>query len=399
MRTAPARRRVVLLLFIATFLTGIGWSGAASAYPWMIRHPYSGCVPCHADPSGGGLITEYGRAQSELLLRTRYGGPPAEEAGTIGNFAFGVPLPEWLLLGVSSRNLVFASMTPPPKVTRFIQMQADARAQITVDRFRANGSLGFVHQGGRTAAITHGDEDNLVSREHWLGVDLGEDKEFLLRAGRINLPFGVRSIEHTLWARSSTRTDLDSTAQHGLSLAYSGTTLRGELMAVLGNYQIGPDDFRERGYSAFAEIAVGEHAAIGASSLLTYAARDIRLNVSNLRQAHGLMARYSPVEPLVFMAEGDVLVAIPGDLGTLVGFTAMLQGDLEPIQGVHLMLTGEAVDEGNEGDKPSIGGWATINWFFAPHADIRLDGISKLLWTGTAYVTGVTLDAQLHFWL
>src|ERR1700684_1736290 len=46
----------------------------AHAYPWMIRHGYTGCMPCHTDPSGGaGALTEYGRAQSDLLLRMRYG--------------------------------------------------------------------------------------------------------------------------------------------------------------------------------------------------------------------------------------------------------------------------------------------------------------------------------------
>ena len=49
-------------------------ASSASAYPWMIRHGYTGCTPCHTDPSGGaGALTEYGRAQSDLLLRMRYG--------------------------------------------------------------------------------------------------------------------------------------------------------------------------------------------------------------------------------------------------------------------------------------------------------------------------------------
>src|SRR5262249_45092482 len=44
------------------------WPAAASAYPTMIRHGYTQCASCHTDPSGGTLLTEYGRAQSELLL-------------------------------------------------------------------------------------------------------------------------------------------------------------------------------------------------------------------------------------------------------------------------------------------------------------------------------------------
>src|SRR5437762_945568 len=62
----------------------------AAAYPWMIRHDYTGCTPCHADPSGAGLITAYGRAQGELLLRTRWSGKTDEEPGKIAQFAFGL---------------------------------------------------------------------------------------------------------------------------------------------------------------------------------------------------------------------------------------------------------------------------------------------------------------------
>ena len=46
---------------------------SAQAYPWMIRHDYTGCATCHVDPSGGGVLTAYGSAQGDMLLRTRYG--------------------------------------------------------------------------------------------------------------------------------------------------------------------------------------------------------------------------------------------------------------------------------------------------------------------------------------
>ena len=70
---------------------------AARAYPWMIKHDYASCAACHADPSGGGLLTAYGRAQSELLVRMPYGTSPEEEP-TYAGFLYGlVNLPDWLL--------------------------------------------------------------------------------------------------------------------------------------------------------------------------------------------------------------------------------------------------------------------------------------------------------------
>jgi len=98
-------RAARLLSWIAV-VAAICWPRAASAYPWMIRHEYQGCVPCHADPSGAGLLTEYGRAMGENVLRSRYGSKPADELPVYARFLFGVPTPEWLLLGGSAFGLL-----------------------------------------------------------------------------------------------------------------------------------------------------------------------------------------------------------------------------------------------------------------------------------------------------
>jgi hypothetical protein len=57
----------------------------AYAYPWMARHEYFGCATCHSDPSGGGLLTRYGRAQDELLLTMRYSGSGEEGSQAEGS--------------------------------------------------------------------------------------------------------------------------------------------------------------------------------------------------------------------------------------------------------------------------------------------------------------------------
>ena len=42
----------------------------ATATPWMIQHGYTSCSQCHVDPSGAGPMTDYGRAQAEVLVRS-----------------------------------------------------------------------------------------------------------------------------------------------------------------------------------------------------------------------------------------------------------------------------------------------------------------------------------------
>lgn len=406
-RSSSIARVVASLILFATILLA---PALASAYPWMIRHEYTGCTPCHADPTGGGLLTEYGRAQSEILLRTRYSGKPEDEAGPIARFAWGVPTPDWLLLGGSFRGMYLGTKQIGGEYSdRPILMQADLRAQIAIKRFRASGSLGYLYEGGQGAQITHRDRHNLVSREHWLGVDLGEDNQYLLRAGRLNLPFGIRSIEHTMWMRSATRTNINADQQVGLAFSASTEKVRGEIMAIAGNYFINPDSFRERGYAGFVEFNIAPKVMIGVESLVTYAKTDKNTGVSLVRQAHGIILRASPVKPLVLGVEGAALAFTPTTGGgTKVGYAAMLQADIEPVQGVHIIAAGESqiiATPGTDGTsplaatKPFFGGWLGAAWFFLPHADVRVDVLAQSIPAGPERVTAITFLAQWHIFL
>ncbi|WP_146649484.1 hypothetical protein [Labilithrix luteola] len=392
----------------------LAWTRAASAYAWMIRHEYNGCVQCHADPSGGGLLTEYGRAQGVVLLASRYGKDATdEEPGKIKDFAFGlVPLPSPLLLGGDYRLLNFnqhLSVPGAPSTTtsRWIQMQADLEGQLTFGRFRANGSIGYDHNGAQAAAITHRQTDNLISRVHWLGVDLGSDNEFLLRAGRMNLPYGLRIIEHETFVRISTRTDINAAQQDGVAFAWNGEGLRAEIMAILGNYQINPDRFRERGYSGYIEWSPHPKIAAGLSSQVTHVEADPQLaGYPELwRQSHGLFARFTPWKPLVVMAEGDLLVnSTPSspsspDRGGPLGHATLLQADVEVWQGLHLIATGETLRPSSHGVDLSYGAWGSVAWFFLPHFDVRGDAIWQHLSTGGPAFTQTLYLAQLHGYL
>ena len=396
---APGRAARVIVVWIVA-VAGFVWPSRAAAYAWMIRHEYTGCVPCHADPSGGGLLTSYGRAQGELLLRTRYGAPNDEEAGRLGGFLFGaIDLPEDLLLGGDARYFVMKSKAgdAPANTDNFL-MQADATAQLTLDRARANASVGYAQQGAFPAALTHGASDNLVSRVHWIGIDVGDERQWLIRAGRMNLPFGIRSIEHTMFVRSATRTDINSGQQYGVAVAYGGEVCRAEAMGIAGNFLVAPDAYRERGYGGYVECSPSERLAIGASSLGTHASRDVDLRTERTRQVDGAFVRYAPWEPLVVLAEADLLIDWEGGGAAAVGTAGMLQTDVELIQGVHVMATGELLKSPSR-DGTSFAAWGSSAWFFAPHADVRIDAVYQSLASAHADLGIASLLMQLHLYL
>lgn len=379
-----------LLAFLTVVAAGLVGS-RAEAYSWMIRHGHNGCGACHVDPSGAGLLTAYGREQGDEELPTRYGRADQEhKAGLLWGL---VSPPDWLLLGAGLRGAVLATKVggapagagapSPGWGTSLVLMQADARAGIRRGPLRASVSVGGVADGSYAAVL-----GDFVSREHWVGYAPAGDT-LLVRAGRMNLPFGIRSIEHTLWVRQGTRTDINDLQEHGLAFAYASPRLRAEVMGILGNYQISPDAHRQRGYSALAEFVALRGLAIGASSLVTRVGEDIRLKVKNVRQAHGLFVRFSPAEALALLAEGDLLLDAPAGAASSTGFVSMLQADVEPLQGVHFILTGETLTPGRTGTSSSYGGWAAIDWFCFRQMDVRLD----FMWRRMAYGPD-TLDAM-----
>ena len=404
-----------LLAALAAFFFFTTISPSAAAYPWMIRHEYSACVLCHADPSGGGLLTEYGRAQSEILLRTQYG-KAVDDPGKVGEFLFGAfTMPDALLLGGDAREaILYVKPEGAPSTNDVFLMQGDLEGQVTVSRLRANASIGFAQEGALAASITKGSKNNLVSRLHWLGVDLGSDNQFLIRAGRMNLPFGLRSVEHVAWTRVYTRTDSNDQQQDGAAFAFNVPNLRGEVMAIAGNFQESPDAFRERGYSAYVEWDPVAQFALGASSLVTHANHGVDptgtpLPGDLIRQAHGIFARAVPWKPLVLSMESDILYdsqppTFTNGAQNGAGSVTQLQADLEPIQGVHVIGIGEMLYRksdvpGPEDIAPWWRGWLVLNWFFAPHADVRLDGIYESDAFSGERLGVTTLLAQLHVFL
>lgn len=401
-------------------------SRPAQAFPWMIREGYTGCNTCHADPSGSGILTQYGRGMEEVVLRMPY--KKDADPGKMGNFAFGVTLPDQLLLQTDFRNLLL-TLIPKGGSAQFqdIVMQLDQSAQLKVGRFRVNGSIGYAPPlatagnftfsgGGLGATLTNAPSADgaVIARQYWLGVDIGKDEEFLLRAGRINVPFGIRTIEHPFLVRAVTRTDIDKGQEHGVSLAYTGEKVRGEIMAIAGNFAIRPDEFRERGGSGFFEWTPTTKVAVGASALITHAdlARtdyDPTLAAAPIwRHAYAVHARVSPVKALVLLTEFDALLnsqLVSGVADNHGGVAGLLQADLQVYQGIHILAAGEFYNghlgESTSDNSTTAVGWLGAWWFFAPHFDFRVDGVYS---SGTApglppLGQGMSLLAQLHGYL
>lgn len=391
MPRSPAVARLLPLAALALALA----PGRAEAFPWMIHHGYTNCAQCHVDPSGGGVLTDYGRAQGEILLRTLWS-PAAEDPSAFASFGFGAfDLPEFLELQADVRGMVI----PQPGNVRLLLMQSDLRGAVQAGAFVASAGIGVVSEGGEQAWITSSESTrwNLVSREYWAGATPA--KGWMVRAGRMNQPFGIRTEDHILKVRSVTRTTSNDDQTLGLAVLASSRKLRAEVMGIAGNVQVRPDAFRERGYSGYVAWAPISSFELGASSKYTRAEADVATLAPRTFMAHGLHTRAAVVPELAVMAEADLLLE-GDDAGITPGLTGLLLLDWEPTQGLHLQGIGEYCD-GDLADpaSPAWTGMGAAQWFFAPRVDLRVDAGYGVLGCSAGADPGPLALLQGHFYL
>jgi hypothetical protein len=184
---------------------------------------------------------------------------------------------------------------------------------------------------------------------------------------------------------------------------------------VLGNYQINPDAFRQRGYAGFIEAIVAPKMSVGASSLVNFAKQDYLSDTegfalfNTIRQVHGAFARLTPAEPLVLLIEADATIttgsagATTAPATTMPGFVALIEADIEPVQGLHFLPAVEtwiqgdyATPTGGVTTGKSYSAWAGVLWFFAPHADLRFDFVATTVLNGPVQYYALP---QLHLYL
>lgn len=190
------RRRSVALAALPLAL------GAASlgAEPMFLSMQYNRCTSCHYSPTGGGLLTPYGRSLSRQELSTTgradpSAPPPAKGKGeesflwgalgdTLGPVSVGIDVrPSHLSLDLGG----------PTSDSRNFLMTADILAAWRAHGFTVYGEVGRKPPIGR-------DDAGIYSYEHWVGYESPRGLGF--RAGRFLPAYGVRLADHTALTRS-----------------------------------------------------------------------------------------------------------------------------------------------------------------------------------------------------
>src|SRR5262245_5539059 len=179
----------------------VGAAASAFAEPMFLAKQYTRCTACHYSPSGGGLLTPYGRLLSERELSTtgKKGTSPAagEEDDPHGEQAFlygalGDALGP-VKLGLDMRPSHLRIGFPGGHQGTNLLMNFDLEGAV-----QKNGWTAYASAGREPAA--HGEDVRFISYEHWIAYQ--RDDGFGLRAGRFLPPFGVRFADHTAFTRA-----------------------------------------------------------------------------------------------------------------------------------------------------------------------------------------------------
>ena len=183
-------RRIASSLFV---LAGV--AGVAHAEPAFLTKQYARCTTCHYSPTGGGLLTPYGRSLSRQELSST-GHSESLSQGALGKeeqFLWGLtgdalgPVSLGIDLRPSHLNLDVAGTGSG----RGLLMTADLLAAYRTGGWTLYGEL------GREPLL---DGTRIASYEYWVGHESGSGLGF--RAGRFLPAYGIRLADHTALTRA-----------------------------------------------------------------------------------------------------------------------------------------------------------------------------------------------------
>lgn len=175
---------LLILIFFEVLLSPI----PAQAFPENVRHGYFSCTACHVSPSGGGVLTPYGRSLSAELMST-WG--TAKTAGFLFTDNESEKAPAWFRAAILLRGVQTYVNSPKVEKATSIPMQADVETGIDTEK------LAIIVTAGFRSSQSVGASQNLTeffSRRHYVLYRFSDS--WSARAGKFPFSFGLNEPDH-----------------------------------------------------------------------------------------------------------------------------------------------------------------------------------------------------------
>jgi hypothetical protein len=278
-------------------LLALGFASVeAQAEPVFLTRQYTRCTTCHYSPTGGGLLTPYGRSLSRHELSTTGAGAapdPTDTSGHEEDFLWGLaghdPLGP-VQVGIDMRPAHLNIDDPGGSTTQNMFMTADLIAAYRVKGWTIYGEI------GREPLATGAKID---SYEYWVSHDF--ENGWGLRVGRYLPAYGVRLADHTAENRIGLGLDVYDQL-YGLEVSHSSARQLVQLSVSPGRAEsiLHDDGLKAFTASARYQFDLTPRTVLVASGLYRDASR---LEAQN--GAAGVSVGFAPYSRLSLWAEGD----------------------------------------------------------------------------------------------
>jgi hypothetical protein len=354
---------------------------AAPAEPIFLSRQYSRCTNCHYSPTGGGLLTPYGRSLSAEELSTTGAHRGATTPGREQEFLYGAlgDAIRPVSLGIDLRPSHLDISSGGYSSTLDFFMNAELTAAAQAGGFTFYGELGRQPRGADT---------RVASFEHW--VSYKAPSGIGVRAGRFLPAYGVRFADHTAFTRAPLQLD-NQNQVYALELSYSGERQLLQLSAGPGFADsVGHADERAFTASARWQYDLRPRLVLVASGLYRAAS-----TVAARNEATGLALGTAPLPHLTLWVQGDARFRDGPGGGT--GYALLADAAYEAYRGVWLRVSPQLLTAFGDTSAGETRIAAELNLFPRTHWNVGLAYYHNR--DRRSGVTSRTLLAQLHLYL
>lgn len=334
----------------------------AHAFPEMIRHNYANCATCHVSPSGGGVLTAYGRQITKELLST-WGTDQETKVADL------FEPPEWLNLGGDFRWVQTYKTTPAFEAGQLIRMQSDFEGAVNVGKFTFAQTMGW--EATRSASGVQGGGGEFFSRRQYLMYHF--DDELSLRFGKFLFNYGINTPDHIQSTKRGLGWDEGSETLN-LEAAYVGETWTFFATGIFGR----PDSpflNREKGISLVAARMLTENKKLGLSYFHGW--NNFGGGSSENRDVFGPFTILGFTKQLYLLAEVDAqrqnTTPASGPSTNAWGLVDYAKLGYEVHQGIHLYVSQEYTQTDFSQDTSKVEAYtAGVIWYPRPHLEFNL---------------------------
>jgi len=333
--------------------------GEALAFPELIRHGYTNCTTCHVSPSGGGLLTPYGRSLSkELLSRWSYEG---EE-----NFLHGAIQKErvmnWLNgnqdvgfnIGGDIRYLQQYTNSDYLEKARFFPMQRDLEVAFKAYKLTLVSTAGYKY--------LRNESDEFETRRYYALYQATENLS--LRLGRFLPIYGLMIADHYTDIKSGLQFD-QGRERDNAEINYINDNLSGTL-----TYSQSPQSAArsqpDTAFSAQVNYAVTETHRVGAN----YWQQDGQTSKRNI---FGLTGLFGFTHEFYALSEVDFQVSeLKSNSQITKGIYYYQKLGYEMTRGVHAILqVNGSQSDFDKSETKGIGYGVGMNLYPRPHFELQ----------------------------